>query len=122
MKHKLDDSCHFLAEVVRNSGELSFDDLFIKALHVICSERRHQGTHFVEDTTEGPNITLAIVGLVAPYLWAGIIRSARLRIAEALLDNFRDIEVTKCSLHVFKEEEVRTFHVSMENAPDVEGS
>lgn len=83
MKHELDDSCHLLTEVVWDSRELAFDYLFVKTLHVVCSEWGHKGTHLIEDATEGPDITLAIIGLVTPDFRTGIIRSASLCVAEA---------------------------------------
>jgi hypothetical protein len=67
--------------------ELAFDYLFVKTLHVVCSERRHEGTHFVQDTAERPNITFGVVGHVSPNLRAGVVGRAGLCVTQSLFDD-----------------------------------
>ena len=120
LQHELDDSCHLLAEVVGNAREFALDDLLVEALHVVRSERRDQGTHLVENAAEGPDVTFAVVGLVAPNLGTCVVGRTRLRIAQAFFDDLTDIKISQLRLHVFEEEQIRTLHVAMEDASDVE--
>ena len=108
--------------MVGDPGKLSLDDLFVEALHVVCTEGRHQGAHLVQDAAKRPNVALAVVGLVAPHLGTRVVWSACLRVAQALLDNFRDVKIAKLRLHVFEQEQVCTLHISVQNAPHVESS
>ena len=100
---------------------LAFDDFLVESLHVICSERRHQGTHFVENTAERPDITLRIIGLISPNFWTGIIRCTGLSVAESLFDDLGDIEIAQFGLHIFVQKDVGTFHIPMEDFPIMQG-
>ena len=108
--------------MVGDPGKLSLDDLFVEALHVVGAEGRHQGAHLVQDAAKRPNVALAVVGLVAPHLWTRVVRSACLRVTQALLHNFRDVKIAKLRLHVFEQEQVCTLHIPVQNAPHVESS
>lgn len=121
LQHELDDGCHFLAEVVRNTGKLALDDLLVEALHVIGTERRHESAHLVEDTAEGPDVALAVVRLVAPYLRTRVVRRPRLRIAQAFFYDFGDVKIAELGLHVLEQEEISALHVAVQDVPHVEG-
>jgi len=106
--------------MVGNPREFALNNLFVQALHVVGAEGRDKCTHLVEDAAEGPDIALAVVGLVAPHLRTGIVGCSRLRVAEALLDDFADVEVAQLGLHVLEKEQVGTLHVAMQDAAHVE--
>ena len=102
--------------------EFPLDDFFVEALHVISSEWWHERTHLVKNAAERPDITLAVIRLVAPHFGTRVVRGASLRVTEAFLDDFGDVKIAQFSLHVFKKEQVCTLHISVENAPHVKGS
>lgn len=52
LKHELNHGSHLLREVLRDAWIFSFDNFLVKTLHVVSPERRHQGTHLVEDATK----------------------------------------------------------------------
>lgn len=106
--------------MIWNSRVLAFDYLLIQSLHVVGTKRRHKSTHLVEDAAQRPDVTFGIVRLVAPNFRTGIVRSAGLSVAESLLNNFRDVEVTKLCLHVLEQEDVGTLHVSVKDLSVVE--
>ena len=101
--------------------EFAFDDLLVKALHVVCAERRNQGTHLIKDAAERPDITLRVIGLITPYLWTCVIGCASLCVTQFLFDNLAYIEISKLGLHVLEQEQVCTFHVSVKDFSDVKG-
>ena len=106
--------------MVGNPREFALNHFFVETLHIVGSERRHQGTHLVEDATERPDVTLAIVWLITPHFRTCVVRSARLRVTETFLNDLTDIKVSKFGLHVLKEEQIRTLHVSVENPAHME--
>ena len=57
---------------------MTFKNLLIEALHVICRERWLKCDDLIYDTAEGPDVTLYIVGLVPPNLGARVVRGASL--------------------------------------------
>lgn len=115
IKHELNNRCHLLAEVVRNPWVFALDNFLVKTLHIVRSEWRIESAHFVEDAAERPNVTLRIVGHVAPYFGACVIWRSCLRVTEALFDNLWHIEVAEFGLHVSVKENVGTLHVSVED-------
>ena len=100
-----------------NTRILAFDDLLVQALHVVSSERRHQGAHLVEDTAEGPDVRLRVVRHVPPNLWRGVVRSAGLGVRESFLHDLRDVEVSELRLHVSVEEDVGRLHIAVQDLP-----
>ena len=74
--------------VTRNFWEDALTDLVKKTLHVCGSERRLEASHLVEDTTEGPDVTFAVVGLVLPNFGRCIIRCSCLGVKEPFLGHF----------------------------------
>ena len=44
-----------------------------------------EGRHFVSDAAHRPNITLEVVGFVAPHLWTRVVRGPRLGVIETVL-------------------------------------
>ena len=57
---------------------MSSTNLPVETLHVCGLERRVVGAHFVEDTTDTPNVALVIIRLVLPDLWTSVIRGTSL--------------------------------------------
>jgi hypothetical protein len=47
----------------------AFSHFLKELIHVLSLKRSTQGSHFIEDATKGPHITLEIVGLVPPHFW-----------------------------------------------------
>ena len=108
--------------MVWDSRIFAFDYLFVKALHIICSEGRHKCTHLVQDATKRPDVALRIVGHITPNLRACIVGCASLSVAEAFLDNFRNVKISEFGLHVLEQKDVCTLHVAVENFATVEGA
>ena len=52
-------------------------------------------THFVGYAAERPNIGLKVVGLVLPDFGAGVVGRARLRVQEAPLGDFGDVQIAE---------------------------
>ena len=93
---------------------MAFEDLFIEALHVICREGRLKCNDLIEDTTEGPDVTLDVIGLVPPNLWACVVRGTSLCVVQAtLVGHLGYIHVSKLGSEIFIEENVRTLEVSV---------
>ena len=44
-----------------------------KLIHIVGSEGWIQGTHFIEDAPQAPNIALVVVGLVLPNFGTGVV-------------------------------------------------
>lgn len=97
----------------RNSGILSLNDFFVQALHIICSKRWNQCTHFVENATQRPNITFWIVRHVSPNFRACIIRSARLCVTQSFFNNLWNIKISKFCLHISIKKNVCTLKLNM---------
>jgi hypothetical protein len=97
-----------------NPRVLPLDDLFVKALHVVCPEWRNEGTHFVEDAPQRPDIALGVIWHVSPNLGACVIRCSCLCVTEAFLHNFRNIQIAKFRLHIPIQENVSRLHVSVQ--------
>jgi len=84
-------------------------------LHVICSEWRLERYRFVQDATKRPYITLVIVGLVPPHLWAGIVRSACLCVEHAFLGYFGHVHVSQLCGAIFVEKDICTLKISVKD-------
>ena len=99
--------------VTRNFREDALAYLVEEALHVRGSERRLEAGHLVEDTTEGPDVAFAVVGLIFPNFGRGIVRCSCLGVKEPLLCNFRNIQVTKLCAAISVEKHVGGFEIAM---------
>lgn len=99
---------------------LPLDDFLVEALHVVCAKGWNKSAHLIQDAAQRPNITLGIVGHVAPYLGACVVRRACLCVTEAFLDYFRNVEIAQFSLHISVEKDIGTFHVSVQDFPIVQ--
>ena len=107
--------------MVRNPWVLALYDFLVKTLHIICSKWRVKRTHLIEHTAKRPNVTFGIVRHIPPNFRARVIRCSCLCVTEALLNDLRYVEISKFSLHVPVEENVRTLHISMKNFSVVQG-
>jgi hypothetical protein len=58
-------------------------NLLEEAIHVLSSKGRLQSCDLIEHTAERPDVALAIIGLIFPYLGACIVRSTCLCIEQA---------------------------------------
>ena len=106
--------------MIGNPREFTLDDLLVEALHIVGTEWRDKRTHLVQDTAERPNVTLAIVRLVTPDLRTSVVGCSCLSVTQALFNDLTDVEISQFSLHVFKEEQIGTLHVTMQDLADVE--
>lgn len=98
----------------------SFENAFVKAVHVVRSERWLESAHFVKDTAEGPDVTLGIVWLILPDLGGGIVRCACLRVEESFFGNFRHVQIAEFGHPVLLKENIRAFEIAMQNVAYVE--
>jgi hypothetical protein len=71
--------------VVSNLGVTSLDDLFVETIHVFSAERRFEGNHFIDNTAQGPDVRLGVIGFVLPDLGTGIVGSPGLGVEESVL-------------------------------------
>lgn len=99
--------------VLRNGVILSFFDFLIKTLHILSFEGRMESTHFVNQASEGPNISLKAIGLIPPNLWTCIIRGASLSKGQVLFClHFGHIHVANF-IPVVGDEDVGCLQVTM---------
>ena len=94
---------------------MPLDDLFVEPFHVIRVEWRLEGSHFIEDAPQGPDVRFMVVRLVFSDLWAGIIGCSGLSIKEPLLSQLGDIHIAQFNDMVFRNEHVGRFEVSVVN-------
>ena len=92
----------------------AFDDLFIKSLHIVSSEWRHERTHFVQHTAKGPNVTFWIIRTISPNLRACIIRCSRLSITKPFFLNLGNVKISQFGLHISIQENVCALHISVQ--------
>lgn len=97
IQHTLDERPHVHAIVRGYRWELAFQHFFEQAVHVLCAERWHQGTHFINDAPKRPNIRLKIIGLIAPYLGTCVIGCSSLCVKQSFFCNLAHVEVSKLS-------------------------
>lgn len=110
--HNLEHGVDIWGEVLWHLGEYSFQDLFVKSLHVLCLKWRLQGNHFVDNTAQTPYVTLDVVRFILPNFWWGVIRSSGLSVVEALLVcDLTDIHISQFGLHVVVQEDISTLQV-----------
>ena len=95
-----------MRKVLRNARVLALNNLLVKALHVVRSERRHEGAHLIEHAAERPDVRFGVVRHIPPHLRRGVIRSASLGVRQAFFNNLGNIKVTKLGLHISVEEYV----------------
>ena len=95
---------------------LTLQDSLEEAIHVVCPKGRDQGAHLVGHAAQRPDVRLEIVWLILPHLRTGIVRGTSLRVEQALLGNFGHIQIAELRSLVLVEEDVGTFHVSVQDA------
>ena len=108
--------------MLRGLWELAFQNLLVKALHVLCLEGRFERDHFIDDTAQTPDVTLNVVWLVFPDFWRSVIRRASLSVVESLLVcNLADVHVSQLCLHIVVQENVGTFQIPVHDLDFVHG-
>lgn len=95
-------------------GLLAAQHLPLQALHVFRPKGRFQGTHLLQNTPETPNITLAVLRLVTPHFWRGILRRASLCVQQTLFGHLGHVHVAQFATAVLVQEYIRTLNVPME--------
>ena len=115
LQERLDQHAHVHRVVAWNGRVLASKHSSTETSHIVCSEWWHQCAHLVNDATERPDIRLKIIWLILPDLRTCIVRSACLRLAQAVLGNLRYVQVTQLCGLVLVEKDICTFHVSVEN-------
>ena len=93
----------------------SFNHFFVEACHIISTERGFQRNRFVEHAPEWPDIWLAIVRLIFPHLWRGIIRCACLSVEKSLLGDFTNIHVSEFGCTISIKENICWLEIPMQN-------
>lgn len=94
---------------------MAFENLFVKALHVLCSERRLEGNGLIDDAAQRPDVRFVIVRLVSPHLGTRVVRRACLSVEQSLLGDLADIHVAQFGCSVLAEENVSGFQVAVED-------
>ena len=94
--------------MARDLLEVALRHSFVQRSHVLGLEWQLQSRHFIRDAPQRPNVALEVIRLVAPHLWARVVRSARLSIVQAILPrNFRYVQVANLDDIVIRQEDVR---------------
>jgi hypothetical protein len=62
----------------RNLRINALEHLLIETFHISGSKRGLQAAHFVENAAKGPDVALAVVGLISPNLRGSVIRRSSL--------------------------------------------
>jgi hypothetical protein len=118
--HRCNEFDQLGTEYFRWLNKTAFGYFFKETVHVFGPKWRHKSQDLVKDTTKRPDITLAIVGQILPYLWTGVVRCSRLSIQHAILSNFANVEVAKYRGPILIQEYIGTFDVSVVNVEVVE--
>ena len=89
-------------------------DAVVETFHAFCAEWRIERAHLIDNTTEGPNVTLLVIGLLLPDLRTGIVWGSRLGVQHAILRYFTHVQIPhlKCAIRAL--ENVRRLQVPME--------
>ena len=105
--------------MVRNTRVFAFDNFFVKSLHILSSERRHERAEFIQKTPHRPNVALAVVRLILPHFWWRIVGRSRLRVRQFifLFDYFRHVKIPELGWHVSEQKDVGALHVSVQDLP-----
>lgn len=93
---------------------LAFKYSFKKSIHVICSERRHELTHFINYTSKRPNVWFQIVWLIFPDLRWCVVGSSSLCVKQAFFGNFGYIKVSELRSTIFVQKYVCWLHISVQ--------
>lgn len=78
-------------------------DLLVKTLCVLGSEWGLEHAHFVQDATQGPDVTFIIIRFFVPDLGGGVVRSSGLSHGEGVLQVLGHIEVSNFGISVVEE-------------------
>ena len=68
--------------------------LLVEPLHIICSKRRLQGTCLINHTSQRPDITLAIIGLISPHFGTCVVWGTSLGVDQSIFGDLRDVKIT----------------------------
>ena len=123
MQHQRDDLSELERVTLRNWSVLCNDDFLIKTIHITSLEWRSKSGHFINDTSQGPYITLEVVRTVFPDFWARIVRRACLGMQEAFLvvDHLRNVEVSQLALTCGTDQNIGAFNIAMHYVEVMQG-
>lgn len=107
--------------MLRDSVVSTTHYLASQALHALRPKWRQKRYHFVDHTTQAPNITLVVIWLFLPDFGAGIVRRARLSLEQSSLRNLGDIEVTKLDHTLLGHEQIGTLDIPVDYFEIMEG-
>lgn len=101
---------------VRSTYFLVFSDhdFFVKFIRCLGSEWRLLHCHFIQNTSQWPNITLIIIRFFTPNLRRSVIRSSCLSNCERIFQMFSDIEISYFSNSIM-EKDICWFYVPVDN-------
>ena len=71
--------------MVGYAREHTFADALIKVIHVTTTEGWLEREHLVDNAAKGPYVRLVTVGLILPYLRAGVVWRACLCVVQTIL-------------------------------------
>lgn len=97
--------------------------LLDQVVEIVCLKWASEGRHLVQQATQGPDVTLGIVGLLPPDLWSNVVRGAHLRFGDTtiILDHFGDSQISNLDLLLVQQKDVGALQVPMKNVHVVEG-
>lgn len=101
--------------MARNFRINTFHDSLIETLHVLGCEWWIQSNQFVQYAAQRPYIRLQIIWLILPDFRTCVIWSSCLSFQNSGLSNFGNIQITQFHHSIFREENIGTFDISMNN-------
>jgi hypothetical protein len=104
-----------LAIVVGNLGVNASNHFFVESGHVVCSEGRLHGDWLVENAAEGPDVGLAVVWLVLPHFWWGVVGGSCLCVEETLLGDLAYVHVAQFCWTIPVEKDISRLEVSVQD-------
>ena len=118
--------CQHFSQLLRvlpvNGWVLALEHALVESVHVVGAEGRLERAHFVQDAAQRPDIRLRPVRLILPHFWACVVRSACLRVQEALLGDFADIQITQLRIAILLQENIGALQISVQDVLAVECS
>ncbi len=97
----------------RNGRKCLHNNILVETLHINPLERWRQHDHFIENTSQRPNVRLVVIRQVFPDLRTGIVRGSSL--SHAKITNFWDIHVTQFGLALLVDEDVGRFEIAVDD-------
>jgi len=88
-------------------------NLFEQLIRCVCSKRWPQHSHFIEHTSQRPNVTLEIIRLFIPNLRRSIVRRSSLCDCKLIHQMLRNIKISQFR-NTFMEKYICRFNISVD--------